>query len=335
LPPTIRDVARRLNLSITTVSRALDGYTDVAEETRRRVIETAQEMGYAPNRAARQLRRQRADTIGYVVPSNGLPFTDPFFAEFIAGLGDETAHNGFDLLITTAVEATTDRLIYERWVHSRKVDGFILNRLHLYDWRVQFLAQQNMPFVALERSLDAVNYPGIDVDNRECMRELVEFLAAKGRRRIAYIGSSEDLVIQAERFEGDRQGLQSAGLEFDPQRVDTCNLTRQGGYQAARRLLTLTEQPDAVVCINDLTAFGVIHAAEERGLAVGHDLAVTGFDGVEESENQHPPLTTLNQPVYEIARRLVRMLLAVMHGETLEPPRVRLRPERVLRASTG
>lgn len=334
MPPTIRDVARRLNLSITTVSRALDGYTDVAEETRRRVIETAHEMGYAPNRAARQLRRQRADTIGYVAPSNGLPFTDPFFAEFIAGLGDETAHNGFDLLITTAAEAA-DRSIYERWVHSRKVDGFILNRLHLTDWRVQFLAQQNIPFVTLERSLDAVDYPGIDVDNRDCVRDLVGFLAAKGRRRIAYIGSAENLVIQAERFEGYRQGLQIAGLQFDPQRVETCNLTRQGGYQAALRLFALSEKPDAVVCINDLTAFGVIHAAEEMGLAVGRDLAVTGFDGVEESENQHPPLTTLNQPVYDIARRLVRMLLAVMHGEPLEPPRVRLRPELVIRASTG
>lgn len=335
MSPTIRDVAQRLNLSITTVSRALDGYTDVAEETRRRVVRAAQEMGYVPNRAARQLRRRRADTIGYVLPSNGQRFTDPFFSEFIAGLGDETAHNGFDLLITTAAGEETDHTVYERWVHGRKVDGFILNRLRQYDWRVQYLSQQNMPFVALERSLDAVEYPGVDVENRDCLRELVEHLAGKGHRRIAYVGSDNDLVIQAERFEGYRLGLQAAGLTFDAGLVRSCSLTRQGGYQSARSLLALPERPSAVVCINDLTAFGVMHAADELGLEVGRDLAVAGFDGVEESETQRPPLTTINQPVYDIARRLVRMLLAQMHGETPDPLRVRLRPELLLRDSTG
>jgi LacI family transcriptional regulator len=100
--PTIRNVAKKLNLSITTVSRALDGYDDVAERTRKLVIETAHEMGYAPNRAARQLRRQQTDTIGYIIPSNSAGFADPFFSEFIAGLGDEASVHNYDLLVTTA-----------------------------------------------------------------------------------------------------------------------------------------------------------------------------------------------------------------------------------------
>src|SRR4030067_356069 len=97
--PTIRDVARKLNISVTTVSRALDGYADVAGETRRLIIQTAQEMGYVPNQAARQLRRKRSDTIGYILPADKPRFSDPFFAEFIAGLGDEASAHGFDLLV--------------------------------------------------------------------------------------------------------------------------------------------------------------------------------------------------------------------------------------------
>ncbi len=161
---TIRDVAKKLNISITTVSRALDGYADVSEETRQLVVQTAHEMGYVPNQAARQLRRRRSDSIGYILPSDRPRFSDPFFAEFVAGLGDEAAVHGFDLLVSTAPPGSpAERQAYERWTQSRKVDGIVLNRIHLHDWRVQYLAQVQFPFVTLERSLD-LDYPAVEVD---------------------------------------------------------------------------------------------------------------------------------------------------------------------------
>ncbi len=130
MPVTIRDIAKRLNLSITTVSRALDGYDDVAESTRQRVIRTAREMGYAPSHTARQLRRSRADCIGYIFPTSGPHFTDPFFSEFIAGLGDEATSHNLDLLISTAPpDEPVEQQMYERWVHSRRVDGIVLSRM--------------------------------------------------------------------------------------------------------------------------------------------------------------------------------------------------------------
>ncbi len=117
MPITIRNVAKKLGLSITTVSRALDGYDDVADQTRARVIRTAREMGYVPSRAARQLRRQRADVIGYILPASGSQFTDPFFSLFIAGLGDEATSHNLDLLVSTAAPGgTAERQIYARWV---------------------------------------------------------------------------------------------------------------------------------------------------------------------------------------------------------------------------
>src|SRR4030067_692109 len=148
MPVTIRDVAERLKLSITTVPRALDGYDDVAEDTRQRVIQVALEMGYVPNRAARQLRKQRTETIGYILPARTPRFSDPFFSEFISGLGDEIAKNSYDLLISTAEPGEdTERLVYQRWVHGHRVDGYMLNRMRLREWQERNLAKQNVPIM--------------------------------------------------------------------------------------------------------------------------------------------------------------------------------------------
>ena len=259
MPVTIRDVAERLKLSITTVSRALDGYDDVAEDTRQRVIQVALEMGYVPNRAARQLRKQRTETIGYILPTSTPRFSDPFFSEFISGLGDEVAKNNYDLLISTAEPGEdTERLVYQRWVHGHRVDGYILNRMRLRDWRVQYLAQMNVPFVTFERTLDAADYPSIEINGQAGIKTLVDYLVKQGHQRIAYIGASSDLAIQADRYSGFRQGLHEAGLLLQQELVIESDLTRQGGLRAAQKLLSLSNPPTAVVCINDLTAIGVI-----------------------------------------------------------------------------
>ena len=336
MPVTIRDVAERLKLSITTVSRALDGYDDVAEDTRQRVIQVALEMGYVPNRAARQLRKQRTETIGYILPTSTPRFSDPFFSEFISGLGDEVAKNNYDLLISTAEPGEdTERLVYQRWVHGHRVDGYILNRMRLRDWRVQYLAQMNVPFVTFERTLDAADYPSIEINGQAGIKTLVDYLVKQGHQRIAYIGASSDLAIQADRYSGFRQGLHEAGLLLQQELVIESDLTRQGGLRAAQKLLSLSNPPTAVVCINDLTAIGVIQAASERGLLFSRAIAIAGFDGIEDAEHTQPPLTTLNQPIYEIAREIVKLLLAEIKGEPLAERHIQLQPELILRASTG
>ena len=335
MPVTIREVAHRLNLSITTVSRALDGYEDVAEETRQLVIRTASELGYVPNQAARQLRRQRSDTIGYILPAETPRFSDPFFAEFLAGLGDEAASHGFDLLVSTAPPGSlVERQAYERWIHARKVDGIVLNRMHRSDWRVQYLAQVGFPFVTLERSLDPYDYPSVEVNGRHWFRILVKHLISLGHQRIAYVGASQDLKIQADRYQGYMEELHENGLAVDPELVVEGDLTSEGGFRAGERLLTLSNPPTAIACIDDMTAIGVLHVARTHGRAVGQNLAVAGFDGIEGFEHTQPPLTTVNQPVYKIARRLVQMLAAQIAGKPLETKCVEIEPVLEIRAST-
>ncbi len=333
---TIRDVAKKMNISITTVSRAMDGYADVARDTRELVIRTAHEMGYTPNRAARQLRRQRAETIGYILPTEKPQFTDAFHSEFIAGLGDMAAESNFDLLVSAAApESVAEQSLYERWVQGRKVDGIVLNRIRLHDWRIQYLSEQKIPFVSLERSLLPVEFIGIEADANQGFLELMAYLIHQGHRRIAYIGAAPQLKIEMDRYNSYLAGLKAAGILPDPVIITHANLTPEGGYLAAERLLRLENVPTAMVCVNDLTAIGAMHAANESGLQVGRDIVITGFDGISDSAHTQPPLTTLDQPVYKIAHQLAGMLLALINGQPLVEQQVKIEPKLIFRKSTG
>ncbi len=335
MPVTIRDVAKRLSLSITTVSRALDGYPDVSEATRQRVMQTARELGYLPNRAAHQLRRKRTDTIGYILPSGAARFSDPYFAEFISGLADEAAQNNFDLLVSSApAGGDAEQKAYQRWVSERRVDGFVLNRVRQSDWRIRYLAEERVPFASLERSIEPLNYPSIHVENTHSVSGLVDHLVSQGFRRIAFVGGPENLTIHYDRFIGYCQGLAKHNLPYDPSLVAQADLTSPGGYQAAKQLLSMADPPTGMICVNDETAFGVLHAAHEAHLSVGENLAVAGFDGVQDSLYSQPPLTTVDQPIPEIAQLLVRMLLAEINGDNLPERHVVIQPVLRFRQST-
>lgn len=333
---TIRDLARTLDLSITTVSRALDGYDDVAKETRRRVVEAAQQMGYVPSAAARQLRRKRTDAVGFILPTSSPQFSDPFSANFITGLCDEVASQRLDMMVTSCQPGSMEeKQEYNRWVQSHRVDGVIINRIRVNDWRLAFLAENHVPFVTLGKPSTATGQPYICIDERTGVQELVKHLVDKGHHRIAFISGPADLMIQQERFAGYLQGLEAAGLQTDPAMVVEGDLTEEGGYRAAIDLLNRQPRPTAIVGCNDLTALGVMQAAKERGVYVGTELAIAGYDGIKETGYTSPPLTTLYQPTYEIARRLARMLIQLIEGKPIETPEVVLQPELLIRASTG
>lgn len=338
---TIRDIAKRVNLSVGAVSRALNGYTDIAEETRQRIVDAAREMGYTPNRAARQLRKQTVGTtIGYIMPVDSPRFADSFFSEFIEGLGDEAAELKSDLLIATAPPSgAAEKAAYCQWVENSKIDGLVLNRLRVTDWRVQYLQEKRIPFSTLERAMENGNatgdYPSVEVDSVNGLIKLVTHIAGNGFRRLAYIGGPAALKIQVDRLAGFRVGLSQNTLPFDSALIEEGDLTSAGGYAATKRLLSIPDPPDAILCVNDQTALGALRAIDEAQLKTGEDIAVAGFDGVRDARYSNPPLTTLDQPVYDIARQLVRLLSAQISGQPLATPRVVLEPTLLIRASTG
>lgn len=335
MPTTIHDVAKKLNLSITTVSRALDGYEDVADQTRKLVIATANEMGYAPNRAARQLRRQKAETIGFILPSISKRFSEPFFTEFISGLGEELSARNFDLLVANATTDEAERSLYDRWVNSHKVDGFVLNRIRRQDWRVQYLARHEIPFVGLGRSQDGVPYPCVRIEAADIYLRLVQHVQKKGFSHFAFIGGPPDLMNHIDRLKWVRAALKKCGLPLDPHRAISTDMSSTGAYEAVRTLLLSPAPPDALLCVNDQTAYGALHAAHEKRLRVGRDIAIAGFDNLRDSLHTEPPLTSMGVPVSEIARQLVQMLLEKLDNRVSEMREIVIKPDLHIRASAG
>lgn len=334
-PVTLKDIARRVGYSITTVSRALAGYDDVAESTRQLILQTAQEMGYSPDATARRLRKRRTDTIGFVIPTHGPRFSDPFFLELLAGIGNEAAQWEYDLLVSTRAPGQEEMNVYRRMVRERRVDGLLVVRTRQHDPRIAYLLEQNFPFVAFGRSDLEADFPYIDLDSRLGMRQLTQYLIDLGHRRIAYVSAPRDLLFAAHRLQGYREALEANGIPYDETLVRVGELTEQSGYAEGMVLLGRDPRPTAIIAANDLMALGVISAAQGLHLQVGKDLSVAGFDDIPLAEHAQPPLTTIRQPIYEIGRRICRMLIQLLQEGTLEEPHVLLQPELVVRASCG
>lgn len=336
MPVTLKDIAARLDLSVTTVSRALGGYSDVAAETQQRVLRTAQEMGYHPNVIAQSLQRQRSNTLGFVIPATRRSLSDPFFLDLLSGIGDGVAECGFDLLVSTCEPLSAAEVaVYERLVRGRRVDGIVVARTRRDDQRLSYLVGRGFPVAAFGRTAMELESPYIDVDGEGGVSQAMRHLLDRGHRRIAFISPPSYLMFAEHRLAGYRKGLEQSGLAFDPGLVIEGDLSQASGHEVMGNLLALADPPTAVLCGNDLMALGAIHAIQNRGLTAGGDVAVVGFDDIPLAEHSHPPLTTVRQPIYEIGKRLAAMVAGIVVGEDLADRQVLLQPELVIRASSA
>ncbi len=330
---TLKTIAEEAGLSITTVSRALAGYDDVNEETRQRIISIADRLGYQPNLTARHLRLKQTNTVGMVIPLTAR-FSDPFFMELLSGVGRQAAEYRYDLLLSAQQPGEEELHTYRRMVASSRIDGMIVARTLKHDPRIAFLQETHHPFVVFGRS-NVNDYPYIDVDGAAGMQAVVRHLIESGHQRIAIILPPRELAFTQARYEGYVQGLAEAGLTpNDTYRVEG-DLTQAGGYAAGLDLLDQAEPPTAIAACNDMMAIGAMRAVEERGLTVGRDVAVTGFDDIPQAIHVIPPLTTVQQPIYDIGRQALDMLIRVIREESLANPHVILEPTLIIRASSG
>jgi len=333
---TLKDIARTVGVSVTTVSRALAGYSDVAEETRERIKATAAELGYQPDLTARRLQKRRTDTLGFIMPTTGPRFSDPFFSEFIAGVGNEAAYHDYDLLVSTnAPDSEGERLAYERAVRGRWVDGLIVVRTRKNDARITLLSQHEFPFVAFGRTGGRPQFPFVDEDSVAGMRLLVRHFIDLGHRRIGFIAPSLDLMFGHLRLQGYRETMRDHNLAVLPEWIVEGDLTQRGGAEAAEALLSLEQPPTAIIGGNDLMAVGAIHRIQQHGLRVGQDMAVGGFDDIPLAAYASPSLTTVHQPIYDIGRKTCAMLIELVNGRPLDDPHVLLTPSLIVRASSG
>jgi len=335
MPVTIKDIAKQTGKSITTVSRALHGYDDVSPATRALIVRVANEMGYTPNLLAQRLQKQRTDTIGFILPTYGPRFSDPFFSEFLAGIGSSATKYGYDILVSTQPPGKKELEVYRKKVAGRQVDGFVVVRTRCHDSRIRYLEESGTPFVAFGRTKGNIEYPYVDEDGVEGMKMLVKHLLSLGHQHIAYISPPLEYTFAHYRLQGVHEALAEAGLHLSDDYLFFGDLSQCSGKIGAQYLLELPEPPTAIIGGNDLMAFGAISAAQELGMEVGQDVAIAGFDDVPMAEASHPPLTTINQPIYKIGQMVAEMLIKIIRGEALTSRQILLQPELIVRRSCG
>lgn len=334
--PRLKEIADRLGLSITTVSRALNGYTEVSEASRERIFATAKAMGYVPNQIGRMLASGKTGLIGLPLPVRDGRMMDGFLGEFVAGLAEGLVARGRDLMIATVAGGQSDLDVIRRMVDGRRIDAMVVNRATVDDPRVAFLIERSFPFVVHGRVLEPrAPYAWYDTDGEAAFIEAVNLLAGLGHRRFGYFGASEQLTFAVMRRRGFESAMRAAGLSVDPAGVAAAAPFDDLAVKAAAdRLIAARPRPTAILCATDTLAIAVIEAARRVGLSVPRDLSVIGFDNVPIAAFTDPPLSTFDQHSRESARAVADMVADLVDGDG-PPPTALVKADFVSRGSHG
>ncbi len=334
----LKELAEQLRLSQTTVSRALNGYPEVGEATRRRVIEQAHNLGYRPNAHARRLATGRSHAIGYVFPSDRSIMIDPIFSDFIAGASDFQAMRGFETLLHAGGQED-EMDVYRRYAEGGLVDGVIVQAPHVDDKRLELLDRLGLPYVVHGRVNDNENgYAWLDIDNRGAFHKATRLLADLGHKRIGLLNGLEYLTYALHRRQGYEQALVDRALDVDPAIMFNGLLTEENGYRQAKRMLQMRPRPTALLLSSMMMVSGGLRAVHELGLAVGKDVSLIGHDdGLPflNAEGLVPSLTTTTSPIRAAGARVAELLLARIENPDSELPHELWNVDLILRGSTG
>lgn len=334
---TIKDVARRAGVSIATVSYVLNKSAPVSEATRARVLAAAEDLGYRPSIIARNLRAQESRFIGYSWHYLPPHRWNPIMECFLYNMAEVAEAQGYHILMFTSTSNDEPWPFYEELMLTGQVDGFIVSNTNRDDTRIRYLLDSGFPFVNFGRANEEWDFPYVDVDGADGVRQAVEHLLALGHRRIGLVAWPETSLPGYYRYQGYVATLQAAGISPDPAWITRTEHTEASSRQATHTLLNLPpdRRPTAIVALSDMMAIGTINAIHEMGMQPGQDVAVIGFDDVPTAQYLRPPLTTLRQPIAEASERAVNMLLQVIHGEELKERKVLLPPTLIVRESSG
>lgn len=313
----LKQLSRMLDLSQTTVSRALNGYPEVSEETRRRVMDAAKRHGYRPNPSARRLATGKTGMIGYVLPTGASVDIDPHFVEFLSGLGDYARSHELDLVLSPA-DADDQETTYRRIVANRQVDAVYISSPRPLDRRVALLQTLGIPFIVHGRSEGfGFDYPYIDIDNEGAFHEATRLMLQLGHRRVALINGDTGETFAQHRERGVRRALGTAGLDLGGDMVVSTPMTEENGYRAARRLLERHDRPTAIACSSLIMALGVVRALRDLGLSVPGDVSLIAHDDVFpwlRPENFSVPLSTTRSSIRAAGARVAERLAARIAG---------------------
>ena len=312
--PTIKDVARLAGVNPSTVSRVLAGSPLISEKTREKVVRAMRELGYHPDLNARNLARKEIGILGLVLPRAAEElFQNHFFPEVLRGITSAARKAGFDLLLSSGATAKEEREAVLRLVDGRRCDGVILLVSRTDDMLMRELEKRSFPAVVIGKPLNNYRVGFVDNDNIAAGFEVTNYLLQKGHRSIGLIVGALSLVVNLDRLEGYKKALQERGLPFDRRYVVSVDFSEEGGYRGVYELKErIPKLPSALVCADDLQAFGAYRALRELGVKVPEDVSVIGFNNVHLSGYVTPPLTTVDIHIYELGEKAVELLVKLI-----------------------
>lgn len=332
MPPTLDDVAKQAGVSRATVSRVINGGTNVKEQTRALVMDVVQKINFQPNVAARSLAAGRTNVIGLVIPAGvSAIFADPYFPLLIQGVTTTCNARDYSVMLWLA-EPEHERRMIRQVLHSGLLDGVMVSSMLMDDPIVRALHNSSKPFILVGRhpTLD-VNY--IDVDNVNGAREATLHLLRLGYKQVATITGPQNMIAGQDRLEGYQQALKARGVPYRPELVAEGDFSEVGGYTAMRNLLP--HKPDAVFVATDMMAEGALRAVREAGLRVPQDIAMVGYDDMPNAARLSPSLTTIRQPTQRMGALAVNALIDIIQNPSAPKRRIVLPVELVIRESCG
>lgn len=323
---TIQDVAKTAGVSVSTVSRVLNGKVDVASKTQDRIRSVIDDLGYTTNLAARSMRSFKKNMVGLIMPDIAYPFA----IEVMKGVNQAIAQSEFDLLVyTTGDVRKSGRASHEQkylsLLNNSITDGVIIVAPVTGEFST------DAPIVSIDPLMSEPNYASVHATNRQGATDAMDYLLGLGHRRIGFISGRAELESSARRLKGYRDTLEKAGISIDEGLIAAGDYTTETGVKCARELLSLDRPPTAIFASNDQMAMGVYQVAQEKGLRIPEDLSVVGFDNIMESK--YMGLTTVDLFISEMGFVATQMLIKLINGEPLEAPTYRMQTQLVIRTS--
>lgn len=313
---TIKDVAARAQVSFQTVSKVLNHQMQVSPETEARIWDAVRALGYTPDHRARNLRTRRSHMLGYswapLPPDQSNAILDLFLQSMMTAA--EAA--GYHILLFPHPERRAQVAAYRDLLRTGRVDGFILSSVEYNDLLIPFLQKEGFPFCAFGRTGPQADFPYVEVDGAAGLRLATDHLLSLGHRKIAALTRPPSSRVAKHRLDGYLEGLRAAGIRPQPKWIARGQETVNFGYTAARAWLTLPKptQPTAIVAYNDAMAVGAMRAVQEKGLRVGDDIAITGFDDAPMAQYLTPPLTSVRQPVWQVGEQVIAILTRLLES---------------------
>jgi len=327
---TIKDIAKKAGVSITTVSRVLNQKEEgMSPQTREKVLKVMKEVDFQPNQFARGLVTKRSKTFGLIVPN----ISNPYFPELCRGVEDEANEGEYSLIICNSDDQTDKEKRYLRLLEEQQVDGIIFSaKDHLDESDEEQLARAKIPFVLIDRGKEEKKHVGVFLDNEKGGYLAGKHLIELGHRSIACITGPKSITLANERLQGFKRAVNEAGVELLPSQIIEANFQMEMAYHKSKEILNKREVT-AIFASNDMMACGVYQMAHELGLRIPIDLSIIGFDDIPLISALIPKLTTIQQDTYEMGREAVRVLFRKL--ENMETKSVIFSPKLVVRDSTA